>query len=98
MTPSSIESLKGTPMTISTTVRNRLVAMAAMAGGAAWIATGAIHLTNPGDVDSSEVDPAIAHVMLGLFPAALLLPPPAVIALPRYARPPKPAYVAAGGM
>lgn len=75
----------------------RLAALAAMAGGAAWVATGAIQLTGREELRTGQIETALEHTMLGLFSAALLLTAPAVIALGRRARSPRLAYVAAGG-
>ena len=81
---------------ISTNIR--LAALAAMAGGSAWIVTGAIHLTAGDEVHTgSTVETTIAHVMLGLFSLALVLTVPIVLALARQARTPRPGYVAAVG-
>lgn len=80
---------------ISTNIR--LAAFAAMAGGSAWIVTGAIHLTAGDEVHKDTVETTLAHVMLGVFSVALLLTVPAVLALARKARTPRPGYVAAAG-
>ena len=75
----------------------RLAAFAAMAGGSAWAVTGAIQLTGRDELRTSAIETALEHVMLGLFSAALLLTAPAVLALARQARTPRPGYVAAAG-
>ena len=75
----------------------RLAAATAMAAGSAWAVTGAIHLTAGDDVHRETVDTALAHVMLGVFSAALLLTVPAMLVLARQARTPRPGYVAAIG-
>jgi hypothetical protein len=75
----------------------RLTALAAMAGGAAWVAAGAIHLLGGDEVHAAEVETVLAHLVLGLMAAALLLTAPAVLALARHARTRRPAYVAVAG-
>jgi hypothetical protein len=78
-------------------LRARLLALAAMAGGAAWIAIGALQLTGSDDIRTEAVETTLAHTMLGLLAAALLLTAPAVVALARHARTRRPAYLAAAG-
>jgi hypothetical protein len=78
-----------------TSLRARLSALAAMAGGAAWVATGAIQLTGRDELRTGDIETALEHVLLGLMAAALLLTAPAVIALARHARTGRPAYLAA---
>jgi hypothetical protein len=82
----------------STSLRGRLTAFAAMAGGATWVAIGAIQLTGREELRTDEIEIALEHVMMGLLSAALLLTAPAVVALARHARTQRPAYVAAAGM
>jgi len=75
----------------------RFAALAAMAGGAAWTVTGAIQLTGNDDLRTSDIESALEHAMLGMFSVALLLTVPAVLALSRQARSPRPGYIAAAG-
>jgi hypothetical protein len=84
-------------MIIFTSLRARLSAFAAMAGGAAWVATGAIQLTGRNELRTDEIETVLEHVLLGLMSTALLLTAPAVVALARHARTRRPAYVAAAG-
>jgi hypothetical protein len=76
---------------------NRIAPYTAMAGGALWVATGAIQLTGRDELRTADIESALEHVMLGLLAAALLLTAPALIALARHARTRRPAYVAAAG-
>jgi hypothetical protein len=80
-----------------TSYLTRLSAPAAMAGGAAWIATGAIQLTGRDELRTEEIETVLEHVLLGLLSTALLLTAPAVLALARHARTRRPAYVAVAG-
>lgn len=75
----------------------RFAAIAAMVGGSAWAVTGAIQLTGNDDLHTTEIESALEHVMLGMFSVALLLTVPAVLALARQARSPRPGQVAAAG-
>lgn len=75
----------------------RLAAFAAMAGGAVWVVTGAIQLTGRDELRTEAIETGLAHAMLGVFAAALLLTAPAVIALARHATGRRAAYLAAGG-
>jgi hypothetical protein len=84
-------------MTSITSLRGRLTALAAMAGGAAWVAVGAIQLTGRDELRTSDIETTLEHVMMGFMAAALLLTVPAVLALARFARSRRPAYVAATG-
>ena len=77
---------------------SRLTALAAMAGGAAWVAAGAIQLTGKDELRTEAVETVLDHVMLGMFSAALVLTAPAVIALAKHAKAKRSAYVAAIGM
>jgi hypothetical protein len=80
-----------------TSLRTRLSALAAMAGGAAWVAVGAIQLTGRDELRTDAIEIVLEHVLLGLMSAALLLTAPAIFALARHARTRRPAYVAATG-
>jgi hypothetical protein len=75
----------------------RLSALAAMAGGAAWIATGAIQLTGRDELRTEQIETVLEHALLGLMAAALLLTAPAIVELARWARTRRPAYLAAAG-
>jgi hypothetical protein len=75
----------------------RFSALAAMTGGAAWIAAGAIQLSGRDELRTDEIEIVLEHIMLGLLSTALLLTAPAVLALARHARTRRPAYVAAAG-
>jgi hypothetical protein len=72
----------------------RVPALAAMSGGAAWIAVGAIQLTGRDELRTSDIETALEHTLLGFMAAALLLTAPAVVALARRSRA---GYVAAAG-
>jgi hypothetical protein len=76
---------------------NRISSLTAMAGGAVWVATGAIQLTGRPELRTSDIETALEHVLLGLLAAALVLTAPALLALARHARTRRPAYVAAAG-
>jgi hypothetical protein len=76
---------------------NRIAPYTAMAGGALWVATGAIQLTGRDELRTDNLEIALEHVLLGLLAAALLLCVPALLALARHARDRRPAYVAAAG-
>jgi hypothetical protein len=80
-----------------TSLRTRLSALAAMAGGGAWVATGAIHLTGRDELRTDAIESVLEHTLLGLMAAALLLTAPAIVALARHARTRRPAYVAVAG-
>jgi hypothetical protein len=80
-----------------TSLRSRLTALAAMAGGATWVATGAIQLSGRDELRTGAIETVLEHVFLGLFATALLLTAPAVIELARHARTRRPAYLAAAG-
>jgi hypothetical protein len=84
-------------MTSITSLRGRLTALAAMAGGAAWVACGAIQLTGRDELRTSDIEIVLEHVLMGFMAAALLLTAPGVLALARCARTRRPAYVAAAG-
>ena len=75
----------------------RLSTLAAMAGGGAWVATGAIHLSGRDELRTGDIETALEHLLLGLMAAALVLTAPAIVALARHARTRRPAYVAAAG-
>lgn len=79
-------------------LRSRIAAVAAMAGGSAWVATGAIQLTGRDELRTEAIETSLEHVMLGLFSVALVLTAPAVIELAKHAKAKRAAYVAATGM
>jgi hypothetical protein len=79
-------------------LRGRLTALAAMTGGAAWVAAGAIKLTGRDELSTDKIETVLEHVFLGLFSAALVLTAPGVLALAKHARVRRAAYVAATGM
>jgi hypothetical protein len=81
----------------STSPITRLAALAAMTGGAAWVAAGAIQLTGREELRTSAIETALEHVLLGVMAVALLLTAPAFLALARHARTRRPAYVAVAG-
>jgi hypothetical protein len=80
-----------------TSLAARLTAPAAMAGGAAWLAVGAIQLTGREELRTSAIETVLEHVMLGVMAVALLLTAPAFVALARHARTRTPAYAAVAG-
>jgi hypothetical protein len=82
---------------MNTSSHTRLAALAAMAGGAAWVVAGTIQLTAGDEVRTSAVETALAHVLLGAMAVALLCTAPAVLALARHARTRRPACVAVTG-
>jgi hypothetical protein len=84
-------------MTSLTSLRGRLAALAAMAGGAAWVSAGAIQLTGRDELRTADIESVLEHALLGFMAAALLLTAPAVLALARCARTRRPAYVMAAG-
>jgi hypothetical protein len=70
---------------------------AALAGGAVWVANGAIRLTARDELRTAAIESVLEHVLLGLMAAALVLTAPALVALARHARSRRPAYLAAAG-
>lgn len=84
-------------MTFRNPFATRTAALAAMVGGAAWIAGGALQLTSHDEIDGSTVDTFAAHLTLGLLAAALIATVPAVLALGERARTARPAQVAVAG-
>jgi hypothetical protein len=80
-----------------TSLRTRLSALAAMAGGGAWVATGAIQLSGRDELRTGDIETALEHLLLSLMAAALLLTAPAIVALARHARTRRPAYLVAAG-
>jgi len=69
----------------TSSTRQRLTALAAMAGGAMAAAVGALQASGLDWDDGSKVETVPQHVTLGLFAAALVLTIPAVLALAEYA-------------
>jgi hypothetical protein len=82
---------------MNTALHTRLSSFAAAAGGAAWVVFGAIQLTGRDELRTSAIESALEHVLLGVMAVALLCTAPAVLALARHARTPRPAYVAVAG-
>jgi hypothetical protein len=80
-----------------TSTPTRLSALAAMAGGLAWIVVGVLQTTGGDEFTTSKVETVAEHAMMGFFAAALVLTAPAVLALAGHARTMRPAYVAASG-
>jgi len=84
-------------MNMSSTLRPRLAALAAMAAGGAWVVAGTLHLTSPDAFDSSKVDTVEGHLMMALMTAALFLTVPVVYELARRVSTIRPAQIASIG-
>jgi hypothetical protein len=84
-------------MSNTTTMRTRLSALAAMAGGLGWIVVGVLQLTGGGEFTTDAVETVAEHAMMGFFAAALVLTAPVVLALAGHARTRRPGYVAVSG-
>jgi hypothetical protein len=80
-----------------TSIRARLSAMAAMAGGLAWIVVGVLQLTGGDEFTTSAVETVADHAMMGFLAAALVLTAPAMLALAGHARTQRPGYLAVIG-
>jgi hypothetical protein len=89
-----VATTRGHQRSNTRSIRTRLSALAAMAGGLGWIVVGVLQLTGGDEFSTDAIETVAEHAMMGFLAAALVLTAPAVLALTRQARTRRPRYVA----